>query len=43
MQPNILSVVSQQAASCQAMTLWVASKPVCKLQAKEPMSCELGI
>ena len=40
---NVLSVVSQQTASCEAMTLRVASKQVCELRAKEPMSCELAI
>ena len=43
MQAKVLSVVSQQAASCEAMTLQVASKQVSELRAKEPMSCELGI
>ena len=40
---NVLSVVSQQTASCEAMTLRVASKQVCELRTKEPMSCELAI
>ena len=40
---NVFSVVSEQAASCEAMTQRVASTQVCKLQAKEPMSSELAI
>ena len=42
-QSNVLRVVSKQTASCEAMTLRVASKNVCKLQAKEPMSCKLAV